>query len=105
MGFDRARYSELVCGLPERFLRTGARSHVYVKMRAVDARRFVREFKKEYGDRIEGARKVKTEGDALDALLGWMDGARPSQLSAKDGCWRFTGEDVAVWLKEIGLAE
>ena len=30
-------------------------SHVYVKvkMRAVDARRFVREFKKEYGDRIE----------------------------------------------------
>lgn len=28
--------------------------HVYVKvkMRAVDARRFVREFKKEYGDRI-----------------------------------------------------
>ena len=52
MGFDRARYSELVCGLPERFLRTGARSHVYVKMRAVDARRFVREFKKAYGDRI-----------------------------------------------------
>ena len=47
----------MVCGLPERFLRTGARSHVYVKMRAVDARRFVREFKKEYGDRIEGAWK------------------------------------------------
>ena len=33
--------------------------HVFVKvkMRAVDARRFVREFKKEYGDRIEGAWK------------------------------------------------
>ncbi len=79
-------------------------SHVFVKvkMRAVDARRFVREFKKEYGNRIENARKVKTEGDALDALLGWMDGARPSRLSAKDGCWRFTGEDVAVvwWVNE-----
>lgn len=72
------------------------------KLRAVDARRFVREFKKEYGDHIEDARKVKTEGDALDALLGWMDGARPSRLSAKDGCWRFTGEDVAVvwWVNE-----
>ena len=72
-------------------------SHVYVKvkMRAVDGGRFVREFKKEYGDRIENARKVKTEGDALDALLGWMDGTRPSRLSAKDGCWRFTGDDVA----------
>ena len=59
-------------------------SHVFVKvkMRAVDARRFVREFKKEYGDQIEDARKVKTEGDALDALLGWMDGARPFRLSA-----------------------
>ena len=79
-------------------------SHVFVKvkMRAVDARRFVREFKKEYGDQIEDARKVKTEGDALDALLGWMDGARPSRLSAKDGCWRFTGEDMAVvwWVDE-----
>ena len=44
-------------------------SHVYikVKIRAVDAKRFVREFKKEYGDRIEVARKLKTEGDALDA--------------------------------------
>ena len=33
--------------------------HVFVKvkMRAVDARRVVREFKKEYGDRIEDARK------------------------------------------------
>ena len=61
-------------------------SHVYikVKIRAVDAKRFVREFKKEYGDQIEDARKVRTEGDALDALLGWMDGARPSRLSAKD---------------------
>lgn len=79
-------------------------SHVYVKvkMRAVGARRFVREFKKEYGDQIEDARKVKTEGDALDALLGWMDGARPARLSAKDGCWRFIGEDVAVvwWVNE-----
>ena len=76
--------------------------YVKVKMRAVDARRFVREFKKEYGDRIEGARKLKTEGDALDALLGWMDGARPARLSAKDGCWRFTGDDVAVvwWVNE-----
>lgn len=47
-------------------------SHVFVKvkMRAVDARRFVREFKKEYGGRIEGARKLKTEGDVLDAWLG-----------------------------------
>ncbi len=35
-------------------------------MRAVDARRFVRAFKKECDDQIEGARKVKTEGDALD---------------------------------------
>ena len=52
MGFDRARYSELVCGLPELLLRTGSRSHVYVKMRVVGARRFVREFKKAYGDRI-----------------------------------------------------
>ena len=62
----------------------------------------MREFKKEYGDRIEDVRKVKTEGDALDALLGWMDGARPARLSAKDGCWRFTGEDVAVvwWVNE-----
>ena len=55
-------------------------SHVFVKvkMRTVDARRFVREFKKE------------------------MDGARPSRLSAKDGCWRFTGDDVAVvwWVNE-----
>ena len=51
-----------------------------MKIRAVDARRFAREFKKEYGDRIEDARKVKTEGDALDALLGWMDGARPAGL-------------------------
>ena len=39
-------------------------------MRAVDARRFVREFKKEYGDQIEDARKLKTEGDVLDAWLG-----------------------------------
>ena len=31
--------------------------YVKVKMRAVDARRFAREFKKEYGDQIEGARK------------------------------------------------
>ena len=37
MDFDRARYFELVCGLPERFLRTGALSHVYVKMRVVGA--------------------------------------------------------------------
>ena len=31
-----------------------------------------------------------------------MDGARPARLSAKDGCWRFTGEDVAViwWVNE-----
>lgn len=45
--------------------------HVYmkVKMRMVDAGRFVREFKKEYGDQIEDARKVKTEGDAL---VGWL---------------------------------
>ncbi len=66
-------------------------SHVFVKVkiRAVDARRFVREFKKEYGNRIEDARKLKTEGDVLDAWLGWMDGARPARLSAKDGCWRF----------------
>ena len=34
-------------------------------MRAFDARRFVREFKKEYGDRIENARKVKTAGVGL----------------------------------------
>ena len=56
--------------------------HVYVKvkMRAVDARRFVREFKKEYGDRIEDARELKTEGDMLDAWLGWMDRARPAGL-------------------------
>ena len=72
-------------------------------MRAVDARRFVREFKKEYGDQIEDARKVKTEGDALDALLGWMDGARPSQLSAKDGCWRFTGNEPEWFRKWILL--
>ena len=47
-------------------------SHVFVKvkMRAVDARRFVREFKKEYGDRIEDARKLKSAGDVLDAWLG-----------------------------------
>ena len=34
-------------------------NHVFVKVkiRAVDARRFVRGFKKEYGDRIEDARK------------------------------------------------
>lgn len=31
--------------------------YVKVKMRAVDARRFVREFKKECGDRIEDAWK------------------------------------------------
>ena len=57
-------------------------SHVFVKVkiRAVDARRFVREFKKEYGDRIEDARKLKTEGDVLDAWLGWMDGARLARL-------------------------
>ena len=66
-----------------------------VKIRAVDVNRFVREFKKEYGDKIADARNLKTEGDVLDALLGWMDGARPARLSAKDGCWRFTGEDVA----------
>ena len=40
--------------------------YVKVKMRAIDARRFVRGFKKECDDQIEGARKVKTEGDALD---------------------------------------
>ena len=57
-------------------------SHVFVKMkiRALDVKRFVREFKKEYGDRIEDARKLKTEGDVLDAWLGWMDGARPAGL-------------------------
>ena len=34
-------------------------SHVFVKVkiRAVDIKRFVREFKKEYGDWIENARK------------------------------------------------
>ena len=42
---------------------------VKVKIRAVDARRFVREFKKEYGNRIEDARKLKTEGDVLDAVF------------------------------------
>ena len=41
-----------------------------VKIRAVDGGRFVREFKKEYGDRIEDAWKLKTEGDVLDAWLG-----------------------------------
>ena len=51
-----------------------------VKGRAVDARRFVREFKKEYGNRIEDARRLKTEGNVLDAWLGWMDGARPAGL-------------------------
>ncbi len=78
--------------------------HVFVKVkiRALNVRRFVREFKKEYGDQIEDARKLKTEGDVLDAWLGWMDGARPARLSAKDGCWRFTGDDVAVawWVDE-----
>ena len=34
-------------------------------MRALDAGRFVREFKKEYGYRIENARKVKTAGAGL----------------------------------------
>ena len=34
-------------------------------MRALDARRFGREFGKEYGDRIENARKVKTAGVGL----------------------------------------
>lgn len=62
----------------------------------------MREFKKKYGDKIEDARGLKTEGDVLDAWLGWMDGARPARLSAKDGCWRFTGDDVAVawWVNE-----
>ena len=41
--------------------------YVKVKIRAVDARRFVREFEKEYGDKIEGTPKPKTEGDALDS--------------------------------------
>lgn len=36
-------------------------------MRAVGARRFVRGFKKKFGNRIEDARKLKTEGDVLDA--------------------------------------
>ena len=45
--------------------------YVKVKIRALDVRRFVREFKKEYGDQIEDARKLKTEGDVLDAWLGW----------------------------------
>ncbi len=73
-----------------------------VKIRALDVKRFVREFKKEYGDRIEDARKLKTEGDVLDAWLGWMDGARPARLSAKDECWRFASDDVAVcwWVNE-----
>ena len=41
--------------------------HVFVKVKmlAVDAGRFVREFGKEYGDRIENARKVKTAGAGL----------------------------------------
>ena len=70
--------------------------YVKVKIRALDVRRFVREFKKEYGNRIEDVRKLKTEGDVLDALLGWMDGARPARLSSKGGCWRFTGDDVVA---------
>ena len=31
----------------------------------------MRVLKKEYGSRIEDARKLKTEGDVLDAWLGW----------------------------------
>ena len=77
--------------------------HVFVKvkMRAVDVKRFVREFKKEYGNRIEGARKLKTEGDVLDAWLGWMDGARPARLvrylrRSEDGAV-FTADRIRMW--------
>ena len=45
--------------MPKRFLRTEARSHAYVKMRAVDAGRFVREFKKEYVCRMLTSARVK----------------------------------------------
>lgn len=44
--------------------------YVKVKIRALDVKRFVREFKKAYGDHIEDARKLKAEGDVLDAWLG-----------------------------------
>ena len=61
-------------------------SHIFVKvkMRAVDAMRFVREFKKEYSDQIEDARKLKTEGDVLDAWLGWTGRVRPGLAPRTD---------------------
>ena len=44
---------------------------VKVKIQVVDGGRYVREFKKEYGNRIEDARMLKTDGGVLDAWLGW----------------------------------
>ena len=43
-----------------------------MKMRAVHARHFVREFEKEGGNQIEDAWKVNTEGDVLDMVIGRM---------------------------------
>ena len=47
-----------------------------VKVRAVDARRFVREFKKEYGDRIEGAWKKWNRSILCIELIAELTGKR-----------------------------
>jgi len=80
--------------------------YVKVRIRATNVRRFVRAFKAEYGERVEGVRGLKTEGDVLDCMLGWMDGARPARRSAKTGCWSFRGDDVVVlYWHERGFKE
>ena len=91
IGFDRFREA----------FQDFAENYIVIGGSAVGARRFVREFKKEYGDRIEDARKVKTEGDVLDAWLGWMDGARPAGLvrslrRSEDGAV-FTADRIRMW--------